>query len=142
MASVKHNIIGKLTDREFLLTNVIATSTNTTMKLNDDQILEIYELLKHQDSIGATLYIGSLNLRHSTNDIYKIRSEADILTNLKSIKASILIQKGTEIYDLKCENINLTPVGRFGEQLMPLIKAQSLTWQKFLVHPTSPLSNV
>jgi hypothetical protein len=70
IASVKHNIIGKLTDREFLLTNVIATSTNTTMKLNDDQILEIYELLKHQDSIGASLCIGKLNLRHSTHEIY------------------------------------------------------------------------
>lgn len=91
IASVKHNIIGKLTDREFLLTNVIATSTNTTMKLNDDQILEIYELLKHQDSIGATLCIGSLNLRHSTNEIYKTKSDADISANFKSIETSVLI---------------------------------------------------
>lgn len=52
-ASVKHLIVGKLADRDFLLTNIIATCKNTTLKLNDEQILEIYELLKHQDTISV-----------------------------------------------------------------------------------------
>ena len=45
VASMKHGILGKLADREFLAQNIIAPSNET--KLSDDQILEIYELLKH-----------------------------------------------------------------------------------------------
>jgi len=71
-----------------LLTNVIA-STNTTMKLNDDQILEIYELLKHQDTIAVTLRIGSLKMRHSTNEIYKTKSDVDILADFDQIETGV-----------------------------------------------------
>ena len=94
------------------------------MKLNDDQVLEIYELLKHQDIIGASLNIGNLNLRHSTHEIYQTKSDVDILANFNSFATSVLIQGGTETYDLKCENLNFTPTCRAGEQLMPLVKAQ------------------
>lgn len=36
IASVKHKIIGKLSDKNFLLTNIIATSNNTEIRLSDE----------------------------------------------------------------------------------------------------------
>jgi len=36
IASVKHTILGRLSDRNFLLTNIIATSNNTEIRLSDE----------------------------------------------------------------------------------------------------------
>ena len=47
IASAKHVILGQISDRNFLLTNIIATSNNTEIRLSDEQILEIYENIKH-----------------------------------------------------------------------------------------------
>lgn len=35
-ASVKHTILGQLSDKNFLLTNIIATSNNTEIRLSDE----------------------------------------------------------------------------------------------------------
>lgn len=42
IASKKHRILGRLQDRNFLLTNIIANQ-NTEIRLSEEQILEIYE---------------------------------------------------------------------------------------------------
>jgi hypothetical protein len=47
IASVKHQILGQISNKNFLLTNIIATSNNTEIRLSDEQILEIYEQVKH-----------------------------------------------------------------------------------------------
>ena len=45
IASVKHMTLGRFTDRNFLLANIISTSNNTNIE--DAQILEVYENPKH-----------------------------------------------------------------------------------------------
>lgn len=64
IASVKHTILGHLSDRNFLLTNIIATSTHTEIRLSDEQILEIYEQPKHQDRMKNTFLFTQLHLNH------------------------------------------------------------------------------
>ena len=36
IASVKHTILGQISDKNFLLTNIIATSNNTEIRLSDE----------------------------------------------------------------------------------------------------------
>ena len=71
IASIKHTILGQISDKNFLLTNIIATSNNTEIRLSDEQILEIYEQVKHQDRLSTSFNIGFLRLRHDSHDIYE-----------------------------------------------------------------------
>ena len=58
ISSIKHTILGCLSDRNFLLTKIIANSTNTEIRLSDEQILEIYEQPKNQDTLKSTLLVS------------------------------------------------------------------------------------
>jgi|LauGreDrversion4_2_1035121.scaffolds.fasta_scaffold171316_3 hypothetical protein len=63
IASTKHRILGRLQDRNFLLTNIIANQ-NTEIRLSEEQILEIYEQPKHQDRFSTTFKVADMSLMH------------------------------------------------------------------------------
>ena len=108
-ASVKHVILGQISDRNFLLTNIIATSNNTEIRLSDEQILEIYENIKHQDRLSTTVAIVYLSMRHDSSEIYSQHQtitpeqrNSVLEASIVNMKCSYLIAQGTEKQTFDC----------------------------------------
>lgn len=79
---MKHRILGWLSDRTFLLTNIIPN--HNEIRLSDEQILEIYEQPKHQDRISTTLQVQTFTMR-----------SASISATAQALQISHLLENGT-----------------------------------------------
>ena len=91
-------------DRQFLLKNIIASNNSTEFKLSDDQVLETYELLKHQDSFSHLFRLTTLSVGHSSNRIYgrkcypssqRAACEEDLLFEGQGLELALHQRNGT-----------------------------------------------
>ena len=60
-------------ERRFLLENIIASNEKESyFKLTPEQMLKIYEVEKHLDTLVTTIKINKINIIHSSRNIYSV----------------------------------------------------------------------
>jgi hypothetical protein len=121
---VKHRILGWLSDKTFLLTNIIPN--HNEIRLSDEQILEIYEQPKHQDRIGTTLQVSTFTMRSASTS-----------NTAKALQISHLLENGTVQTGLQFESLQVLPTDI---TKVPLIQAHNFRHQKLVILPTSQLN--
>ena len=73
LASIKNHIIGQMQERRFLLENIIASNEKESyFKLTPEQMLKIYEVEKHLDTLVTTIKINKIHIIHSSRNIYSV----------------------------------------------------------------------
>ena len=130
--SVKHGFLGSISDRQFLLKNIIKTSENSGIRLSEE-ILDVYEQQKHIDKLSTCVKIGKLNITHT--------SEYVISLGVQDMKATHRMQSGTVETGLVCQSIDIDPYQK-GKKLLPLAAIRNLNQQKLVILPTSELNTL
>jgi len=111
--------LSQLKDKQFLLDNIIASSSNPNfahIKLTATQVLDIYEVLRHVDTICNRFSLEKIDLRHSSNKIYGLSNPnsslkypnshaADLRLYCLGFMAELTKKKGTEDLVVKSAKI-------------------------------------
>ena len=60
-------------EERFLLENIIASNEKeSAFKLTPEQMLKIYEVEKHLDTLKTTIKLNKIQIMHSSRNIYSV----------------------------------------------------------------------